>query len=57
MDLISNIGLLTAEALTGESNEKYPTFNEYNLPDNDEVKALELIPPPNGAQGFNEMYG
>ena len=28
VDLISNIGLLTAEALTGEPNEKDPTFNK-----------------------------
>ena len=26
--LKSNIGLLTAEALTGEPNDKDPTFNE-----------------------------
>ena len=26
--LISNIGLLTAEVLTGEPNEKDPTFNK-----------------------------
>ena len=26
--LISNIGLLTAEALSGEPNEKEPTFDE-----------------------------
>ena len=26
VSFISNIGLLTVEALTGEPNEKYPTF-------------------------------
>ena len=55
--LISNIGLLTAEALTGEPNEKEPTFNEEPSPDNDEVTALELIPPPNGAGTFNGIGG
>ena len=38
--LISDIGLLTAEAITGEPNEKKPTFNKENLPDNDEVKTI-----------------
>ena len=28
VDLISNIGLITAEVLTGETNEKKPTFNK-----------------------------
>ena len=55
MALISNIVLLIAEALTGEPNEKYPTFNEELLPDNDEVTALDLIPPPNGAGDFNDI--
>ena len=55
--LISNVGLLTAEALTGEPNEKEPTFNEEPSPDNDEDIALDLIPPPNGAGGFNGIGG
>ena len=55
--LISNIGLLTAEALTGETNEKYPTFNKETSPNNDEVTALDLIPPPNGSGGFNDIGG
>ena len=55
--LISNIGLLTAEALTGEPNEKESTFNKEPSPDNDEVTALDLIPPPNGAGGFNLICG
>ena len=38
--LISNIGLLTAEALTGELNEKYPTFNEEPSPDNYKVETI-----------------
>ena len=33
--LISNIGLLASEALTGEPNEKYPTLNEEPPPHND----------------------
>ena len=40
MGLISNIGLITAEALLGERNEKEPTFNKVILPDNDEVKTI-----------------
>ena len=57
MALISNIGLLTAEALAGEPNEKEPTFNEEPSPDNYEVTALDLIPPRNGAGGFNDIGG
>ena len=58
MALISNIGLLTAEVLTDEPNEKEPTFNEEPSPDNDEViPPLDLIPPPNGAGGFNDIDG
>ena len=38
--LISNIGLLTAKSLTGEPNEKEPTFNEEPSPDNDEVQTI-----------------
>ena len=38
--LISNIGLLTAEALTGEPNDKEPTFNKETSPDNDEVDTI-----------------
>ena len=38
--LISNMGLLTAEALTGEPNEKDPTFDEEPSPDNDEVETI-----------------
>ena len=55
--LISNIGLLTAEALTGEPNEKEYTFNKELSPDNNEVAALYLIPPPNGAGAFNKIGG
>ena len=53
--LISNIDLLTSDALTGELNEKYPTFNDEPSPDNDKVTALELIPNPNGAGSFNAI--
>ena len=38
--LISNIGLLIAEALTGEPNDKYSTLSEEPSPDNDEFIAL-----------------
>ena len=55
--LISNIGLLTTEALTGEPNEKDPTFNKEPSPDNDEFTALDLIPPPNGAGDFDGIGG
>ena len=55
--LISNIGLLTSEALNSEPNEKTPTLNEVTSPDNDEVTDLELIPPPNGDRNFNEIGG
>ena len=54
---ISNIGLPTAEALTGEPNEKEPTFNKEPSPDNNEVTDLYLIPPPNGAGIFNYIGG
>ena len=57
MTLISNIGLLAAEAITGEPNEKEPTFNEEFSPDNDEVAALDLTPPTNGSVAFNEVGG
>ena len=57
MELISTIGLLTAEALTGDPNEKVPTLNKETPPDNDEVAALELILPPNGAGAFDGIYG
>ena len=50
---ISNIGLLTAESLTGGPNYKYPTFDDEPSPDNDEFIALELIPPPNSSGAFN----
>ena len=40
VDLISNIGLLIAEALTGEPNEKEPTFNKEHSPDNDEFETI-----------------
>ena len=52
MALVSNIGLLIAEALTGEPNNKDPTFNNETSPDIDEVVALDLIPPWNGAGNF-----
>ena len=55
MDLIWNIGLLTAEALTGEPNKKEPTSNGEPSPDNYEVTALDLIPPPNGSGAFNKI--
>ena len=55
--LISNICLLTEEALTGEPNEKEPTFNEELSSDNDEVIALELIPHPNCDGIFNKIFG
>ena len=55
--LISNIGLLTAEALTGEPNERDHTFNKEPSPDNDEFTALALIPPSNGTRVFNNIGG
>ena len=57
MDLISNIYLLTEEALTGEPNEKEPTFNKEPSHVNDEVTSLDLIPPPNVDGGFNDIGG
>ena len=57
VELISNIGLLTEEALTGEPNDKEHTFNEEPSPDNEKIIALELIPPPNGAGRFNDIGG
>ena len=57
MDLISNIGLLTAEALTGEPNDKEYTYNKEPSPDNDEVTTLGLILPPNGDGAFNDIGG
>ena len=53
--LISNIGLLTAEALTIAPNYKDPTFNNEPSPDNDDVTDLDLIPPRNGAGAFNAV--
>ena len=47
--LISNIGLLKAEELTGEPNDKDPAFNEELSPYNDEVTAFDLIQPKNDA--------
>ena len=38
--LISNIGLLIEDALTGEPNEKDPTFNKEPSPDNDEFETI-----------------
>ena len=55
--LISNIGLLTAEALTGEPNQKETTFEKEPSSNNDQVTALDLIPHPNGAGGFNDIGG
>ena len=55
--LISNIGLLTEEAITGEPNYKEPTFNEETSPNNDEITALGFIPPPDGAGDFNDIGG
>ena len=55
MALISNISLLTAEALTGEPNYKEPTFNNEPSPDNYEATAFDLIPPPNGDGAFNAI--
>ena len=40
MDLISNIGLLPAEELTGEPNDKYLTFNKEPSLDNDESDTI-----------------
>ena len=57
MAFISNIGLLTEDALAGEPNEKQPTFNEEPFPDNDEVTALDWIPPPNSAGASNYIDG
>ena len=57
VDLISNIYLLTEEALTGEPNEKEPTFNKEPSHVNDEVTSLDLIPPPNVDGGFNDIGG
>ena len=51
--LISNIGLLTAEALADDPNEKEPTLNAEPSYGNDEVTYLESIPPSNIAEGFN----
>ena len=55
--LISNIGLLTSDALTGEPNEKEPIFNKEPSPDIDEVTVLELIPPPNGDWDLKVISG
>ena len=55
--LISNIGLLTAEALTGEPNEEEPAFNKELSPDNVKVTALYLIPPTNGSGSCNYIGG
>ena len=41
--LISNIGILAAEAITGEPNEKEPTSNKETLPDNYEVKTILIV--------------
>ena len=38
MALISNIGLITAEELTGEPNYKEPTFDEETSPDNENAQ-------------------
>ena len=55
--LVENIGLLAAEAITGEPNDKNHTFNKEPSPDNDEVTALELIPTPNGPGVFDDIGG
>ena len=55
--LVENIGLLAAEAITGEPNYKEPTFNEETSPNNDEITALGFIPPPDGAGAFNDIGG
>ena len=55
VSLISNIGLLIAEAITGEPNEKETTSNVDPVYDNDEVTALYLIPLPNDAGTFNAI--
>ena len=57
MSLISNKDLLTSESHTGESNDKYPTFNKEPSHDNNEVTALDLIPPPNCAGDFYDIGG
>ena len=38
--MISNISLLTAETITGETNDKDPTFKKQSSPDNYEVKTI-----------------
>ena len=38
--LISNIGLLTAYALTGKPYDKEPNFNKYPLAINDEFDTI-----------------
>ena len=55
--VISNIVILIVEALTGETNKKYPTFNKEPSPDNYEVTSLYLIPPTNGSGVFNYIGG
>ena len=57
MALISNIVFLTAEALTDKKNEKNSAFNNELSHDIEEVTALDLIPPPNGAGDFNDIGG
>ena len=57
VDLISNIGLLTSDALTGKPNYNDTTFNKEPSPDNDEVISLDLIPPPNCAGESNDIGG
>ena len=55
--LISNIGLLIAEAVTDEPNEKYTTFNKEPSFDNDKFTALDFILILNGARAFNNNGG
>ena len=55
--LISNLGLLTAEAITGKPSEKYPTLNEELSTYDDEVTSLDFITSTNGAGSFNAIGG
>ena len=53
MLLISNIGLILAEAITDIPNKKDRIFNKETSPDNDQVTALDSIMPPNYAWLLN----
>ena len=57
VSVISNIGVPTVKALTSEPNEKEPNFNKEPSPGNDKVTVLDLIPPPNGDEDFDDIGG